>query len=81
MSRRFPIRVATPRRIAALAALLTLAACGGEQVTTPRIAGPSAAEARIENVPATQTVVVRWSAACLQAIRLARPAPTVTWAR
>jgi hypothetical protein len=68
-------RVLSPRRIAALLALSILAACGGEQVTAPRLAGPSAAEARIENVPSTQTVVVRWSSACLQAIRTTRPGP------
>jgi hypothetical protein len=69
--------VLPPPRITALLALAILTACGGEQIAAPRISGPSAAEARIENVPATQTVVVRWSSACLQAIRVAKPAPTV----
>jgi hypothetical protein len=77
MSRRSRHRVLSPRFIAAPIVVLFLAACGGDQVTAPRIAGPSAAEARIENVPVAQTVVVRWSSACLQAIRLAKPAPTV----
>jgi hypothetical protein len=76
MSTRRPFRVA-PLRCVAAVMLVIISACGGEQVTAPRITGPSAAEARIENVPATQTVVVRWSSACLQAIRTAKPAPTV----
>jgi hypothetical protein len=71
-------RVISPRSFAASIALSFLvAACGEEQVTAPRLAGPSAAEARIENLRATQTVVVRWSGACLQAIRLTKPAPTI----
>jgi hypothetical protein len=75
MLSRAPIRAALPRRVAASIALLILAACGGDQVTAPTIAGPSAAEARIEAAPSTRTVVVRWSSACLQAIRTTRPGP------
>jgi hypothetical protein len=80
MLSRTPTRIATrtARGVAASLILMLLTACGGEQVAAPRIgAGPSAAEARIGEAAATQTVVVRWSSACLQAIRAARPAPTV----
>ncbi|NUR34978.1 MAG: vanadium-dependent haloperoxidase [Gemmatimonadaceae bacterium] len=78
MRRRFPPRVLTPRPIVAAIALVILAACGDQQVTAPPpLAGPSAAQAKIPDVSSAQTVVVRWSSACLQAIRLAKPAPTV----
>jgi hypothetical protein len=64
------------RRATASITLLFLTACGGDQVTAPPlVAGPSAAQARIEAAPSTQTVVVRWSSACLQAIRTTRPGP------
>lgn len=78
MPRLSRFRALAPRPIAASLALIVLAACGDNQVTAPPLlAGPSAAKARIPDAPAAQTVVVRWSSACLQAIRLAKPAPTV----
>lgn len=74
-----PTRTSSPtssrRRVAASITLLLLAACGGDQMTAPLVAGPSAATARLDAGPSAQTVVVRWSSACLQAIRTTRPGP------
>lgn len=65
------------RCLAAVLTLAALAACGGDRPTAPSMVAPTLTASDRDARPATQTIVVRWSSACLQAIRIAKPAPTV----
>jgi hypothetical protein len=73
------------RNVAALVILSVLAACQGERATAPTIDPSAATASRGEDdengnrsrhdATAEETVVVKWSSACLLAVRSARPGP------
>jgi hypothetical protein len=85
MSARVIRRAHAVQRIAALVTLGVLAACQSERATAPTIDPSSATASRGEDDdhgnnshhdgPAEATVVVKWSSACLQAVRDLKPGP------
>jgi hypothetical protein len=71
----FAIASITARRALLAAVLGTLAACSGEPTVT-RPAAPDAALTKA-SVPAGQTIVVTWSSATLEGIRVSKVAPPI----